>query len=91
MVKLNCSVPGCPSLKTDGVQMFHTPRDQDMSYRWKKIVGNTETVQSWKTSLLCEHHFSDEDYCLIMKGSYQGRRKLIKGNAMSGHHLSGRQ
>ena len=81
MVRLNCAVPGCPSVKTDGMQMFHTPRDQDFSLRWKKLIGNVEPMNSWKTALLCENHFLDEDYTIVMKGTHQGRRKLVKGSS----------
>jgi len=86
MVRNYCSVPNCDATKAE-YQMFHTPKDPDLSWRWKKVVGSKENTAEWKHALICERHFDPSvSFEFYQKGKCMGKRKLVKG-AMPTLHL----
>ena len=82
MTRNCCAVPKCKSQRTD-TQLFHVPKDPDLSWRWKKVVGSKETIQEWKHALICERHFEPTCFETYAKGRNVGKRKLAKGSMPS--------
>jgi len=79
MVRNYCSVPNCDATKAE-YQLFHTPKDPDLSWRWKKVVGSKENTAEWKHALICEKHFDPANsFEFFQKGKNMGKRKLVKG------------
>lgn len=86
MVK-RCVAAGCSNTHSDGVSLFHFPRDPSLRLQWTRQVQRTR--EGWEGpsdySVVCSEHFTsncfEEDSAIAAKFGIQKRRRL-KPNAV---------
>ena len=86
MVK-RCVAAGCSNTHSDGVSLFHFPRDPSLRLQWTRQVQQTR--DGWKGpsdySVLCSKHFTSDCYegdsAIAAKFGIEKRRRL-KPNAV---------
>ena len=86
MVK-RCIAAGCSNTHSDGVSLFHFPRDPSLRLQWTRQVQRTR--DGWKGpsdySVVCSEHFTsdcfEEDSTIAAKFGIEKKRRL-KPNAV---------
>ena len=105
MVK-RCVAAGCSNTHSDGVSLFHFPRDPLLRLQWTRQVQRTR--DGWKGpsdySVVCSEHFTsdcfEEDSAIAAKFGIEKRRRLkpnavptvfLRANSTSAHSSSIRE